>query len=282
MPTLQRLVRGGRKIIPRGWAPLIQTGARLISNWQSYRAETESGDHYYLDLREKMCLGILFQRGQPHERGTEALLNYVLKPGDTFVDVGANLGFYARMASALVGETGHVYTFEPLPAASRLLRMNTADLINVTLDHDALSDHEGVSEFFVRDHGDASSLIADGIGRPIQVPLSTLDRKVAGGAVGASRIDFIKIDVEGAELSVLRGAVNTIQVHQPIVYFEFLSLYAEEYGFNYTDFAEFFGPLNYSLHWINHHGEGSGVFGTDVSTYVVALPESKRFLLDGN
>lgn len=282
MPTLQTIVRGGRKIIPRGWAPLVQTAARLIPNWQSYRAETESGDHFYLDLREKMCLGIFFQRGQPHERGTEALLDYVLKRGDTFVDVGANLGFYTRMASSLVGDVGQVYAFEPMPAAYRLLRMNTSDLTNVTLHDDALSDREGVGEFFVRDHGDASSLLSDGLGRPIQVGLNTLDRKLSCTESGSMRVDFIKIDVEGAELSVLRGATKTIQAHQPVVYFEFLSIYAAQYGFTYADFAEFFKPFDYSLHWINHDGKGCEVFGSDASTYIVALPESKRGLLRQN
>lgn len=282
MPTLQTIVRGGRKIIPRGWAPLVQTGARLIPNLQSYRAETESGDHFYLDLREKMCLGIFFDRGQPHERGTEALLHYVLKRGHTFVDVGANLGFYARVASSLVGDVGQVYAFEPMPAAFRLLRMNTDNLTNVTLHDDALSDREGVGEFYVRDHGDASSLISDGDGRPIQVKLTTLDKKLSREEIGSRRVDFIKIDVEGAELNVLRGAVKTIQAHQPIVYFEFLPIYAEQYGFRYADFAEFFKRLDYSLHWINHSGNGCGVFGSETSTYIVALPENKRSLLRGN
>jgi FkbM family methyltransferase len=225
-----------------------------------------------------MCLGIFFHGWQPHERGTEILLHYVLQRGHTFVDVGANLGFYTRMASSLVGEVGQVYAFEPMPAAYRLLRMNTADLINVTLHDDALSDCEGVGEFYVRDHGDASSLVSDGAGRPIQVTLTTLDKKLSPEEIGSRRIDFIKIDVEGAELSVLRGALKTIQTHRPIVYFEFLPIYAEQYGFAYLDFAEFFKVINYTLHWINHSGNGCGLFGSDQSTYIVALPESRSSL----
>lgn len=268
--------------MPRGWAPVVQTSARLVPQLQSYRAETENGDRLYLDLREKMCLGIFFNQGQPHERGTEALLDYVLKPGQTFIDVGANVGFYARTASSLVGGSGHVHAFEPLPAAYRLLRMNTRELNNVTVHQEALSDCEGIGEFFVRDHGDTSSLIFDGVGHAIQVTLTTLDKKLAQDETEFSKADFIKIDVEGAELKVLRGAIETIQLSQAIVYFEFLSTYAEQYGFRYADYAEFFKRLGYSLNWINHQGEGSSVFGSNASTYLVALPENKRYLLREN
>ena len=59
----------------------------------------------YLDSSQRMYH---FQRGQPHEYGTEKLIRSLLQPGDTFVDVGANIGYYSVLASRLVGRNGSV------------------------------------------------------------------------------------------------------------------------------------------------------------------------------
>lgn len=280
MPLLQTLVRSARKLLPRGWAPLLQKSARWLPNLQSYRARIAGNDLLHLDLRQSMCLTIFFYQGQPHEQGTEALLRYILKPGDTFVDVGANVGFYTRIGSTLVGETGRVFAFEPLPAALRLLKMNTESLTNVVVDASALSDHQGEEDFHVREQGDTSSLLAGEPGSKVRVAVTTLDRRLLGE--DATRVDFMKIDVEGAELSVLRGATKMIEKYQPLVYFEFLPLYAAQHGFGYEDFVRFFQPLGYSLRWINHEGTGPDLFGATESTYLIAIPQCLGRLLHQN
>ncbi len=279
MPLLQDIVRGARKVLPRGWAPLLQTSARVFPNLQSYRARTDGDDFLYIDLRQSMCLTIFFHQGQPHEQGTERLLRYVLKPGDTFVDVGANVGFYTRIGSALVGESGRVFAFEPLSSALRLLKMNTESLTNVVVDARALSDHDGEADFHVREQGDTSSLLPGDAGSRVSVGVTTLDARLLNEGDAPKRIDFIKIDVEGAELGVLRGATKTIEKYQPLVYFEFLPLYATQYGFGYDDFVGFFEPLGYSLHWINHDANGPQLFSATESTYLVAVPQCKSALL---
>ena len=276
------MVQSARKVLPRGWAPLLQIGARVFPNLQSYRARTEGGNFLYIDLRQSMCLTIFFYRGQPHERGTEALLRYTLKPGDTFVDVGANVGFYTRMGSALVGESGRVFAFEPLSSALRLLKMNTEGLTNVVVDAKALSDQDGEADFHVRREGDTSSLLAGEPGSKVRVGVTTLDARLLTEGGAPKRVDFIKIDVEGAELSVLRGATRTIEKYLPLVYFEFLPLYATQYGFGYEDFVRFFEPLGYSLHWMNHDGSGPDLFCATESTYLVAVPRCRSGLLHQN
>ena len=70
---------------------------------QTYCAKMGQVDYLHLDLRESMCLGYLFFEGLPHELGTERLLRQVLKSADTFIDIGANVGYFTRMASFLVG-----------------------------------------------------------------------------------------------------------------------------------------------------------------------------------
>lgn len=276
---LQHIVRSARRIVPRGWAPVLQASARLIPSLQNYPAQTESGDCLYVDLRQSMCLTLFFQKGQPHEKGTESLLHYALRRGDTFIDVGANVGFYTRMASILVGDSGKVFAFEPLPSAFRLLKMNAAGLTNVIVDASAIGDRDGEADFCVRPEGDTSSLLPDGSGSNVKVSITTLDSRLLQADAAPKSVDFIKIDVEGAELNVLRGAAKTIKKYRPLVYLEFLPLYADRYGFGYEDFLEFFAPQGYSVHWINHEGDGPDLFSAKESTYLAAVPDDRSYLL---
>lgn len=84
------------------------------------------------------------------------------------------------------------------------------------------------------------------------------------------RVDFIKIDVEGFEPEVIRGALQMIQKHRPIIYFEFLEQYAVRHGFNYGTFQDLFAGLNYELRWVEH--KGTALFSQNPSSYIAASP----------
>lgn len=269
--SLQSTVNVARRVIPRGWAPLIAAVARLVPSLQRYRARLSDGGEIYLDLREFMCFSCFFYGELPHERGTEKLLQRVLKEGSTFVDVGANIGYFTKLASRLVGTRGRVFAFEPMPAALRLLRMNTSQLPNVTIFPMALSDTKGTATFYVRKKGDMSSLSHDPSAMPVPVRVGTLDESLAD----QERIDLIKIDVEGSELEVLRGGRAILERQRPIVYFEFLPCFAEPRGIRVETFEEFFKPLGYSFRWINHSPDDPSLVSDTPSTYVIAIPKER-------
>lgn len=92
----------------------------------------------------------------------------VLRRGDVAVDIGANVGYYTRIASQLVGSDGAVLAFEPMPAAFRVLQLNCADLSNTRLFPVALSDSDSEVVFYVRKNGDTSSLLPDSLAMPIR------------------------------------------------------------------------------------------------------------------
>jgi FkbM family methyltransferase len=133
-----------------------------------------------------------------------------LKPGDVVLDVGANAGLYTIIAARMVGEQGHVYAFEP-GEAIELLRHNVAlnRLNNVTIIPAAVSNTTGTASFGVATDNAMSSLAktdrADQtIAHWTEVKTMRLDDAIKD--YGIDRVDFIKVDVEGAEALVFEGA----------------------------------------------------------------------------
>lgn len=146
-----------------------------------------------------------------------AELDYVVRhlgPGDTFVDVGAHIGYFSLPAAKAVGPTGRVIALEPHPQSSRLLTRN-AELNGfgqVTVLEVAASDHEGRAEFNMSATTPMwSSLLSTtySSGDAAQVPLRTLDGVLSDE--GWPRIAGLKIDVEGAEPEVIRGSAECLE-----------------------------------------------------------------------
>jgi FkbM family methyltransferase len=139
-----------------------------------------------------------------------------VQPGAVVVDVGANVGYFSLLAARLVGDTGVVHAIEPLPSTVRRLRRNV-DLNpsrRVTIHDVACSDFEGEMEIFAASAdniGSASTLGGDhSEGR---VRCVRLDSILAD--VDPARISVVKIDTEGGEAAVLRGARKTLAVMEP-------------------------------------------------------------------
>jgi FkbM family methyltransferase len=269
MPALQRLVRRGRSVFPVGWSPLLRGAARLHPRLRRYPARMQNGDRLHLDLRENMCLGYFYHGEVPHEMATEVLLKRILRPGSSFVDIGANVGYYTRLASRLVGPGGRVVAFEPLLAALALLRLNTAELENTDVHAVALSDFVGEATFAIRKHGDTSSLrtASDG-SREIRVEVTTADCMLRD----LPAISLIKIDVEGFELEVLRGAEETIRQHRPVVYFECLPEFLESRGHAMESFQSYFEEADYRLAWANQADPERKLVSDTPSIYMIATP----------
>ncbi len=150
------------------------------------------------------------------------VLDRIVAPGMTVADVGAQSGFYTLLLSKRVGAKGQVIAFEPLPANFRLLeenlRLNKID--NVLVRREAVADRTGVLNF--QFPSDEPSLIAgpllpeDSTGT-FDVPCVSLDDFVARQQIS---LDVIKMDVEGAEGSVIQGAMKTLEKFHPALIIE--------------------------------------------------------------
>jgi FkbM family methyltransferase len=145
----------------------------------------------------------------------------VVHDGFVAIDVGAHLGYYALILSRLVGSNGRVIAFEPIPANFRILSENIElnHCKNVQVVNQAVSDRSGrcgLSPHALSNSG-SFSLLKNGGTKTIAVDAVSLDDFLKGWD---RQIDFIEIDVEGAEGMVIDGARKTIESYHPILLVE--------------------------------------------------------------
>ena len=140
-------------------------------------------------------------------------------PGQTVMDLGANLGIFAARAATLVGPTGKVIAVEPHPDNFRRLEGNALrnQLTQLDCVQAAAGDREGTVELFVHERGINHSLVR-GSGRSLSVPMKTVDAIVRER--GLTRLDLLKIDIEGVVPAALRGAAESIMRFHPRIAIE--------------------------------------------------------------
>ncbi len=145
-----------------------------------------------------------------------------LRPGDVFVDVGASLGYYTVLAGRLVGAEGQVVACEPGPQNQNVLLANVCSnrLFNVDVHQTAVSDQPGFVLY--------SQATSNGTISPFEGDVSSLStfdlvqtRSLDSLLEGLKSVNVIKVDVEGAEGLVFRGATLTLRNHRPVLFFEF-------------------------------------------------------------
>ncbi|MDQ3630423.1 MAG: FkbM family methyltransferase [Actinomycetota bacterium] len=190
----------------------------------------------------------------PH---VEACVRTILRPGQTAIDVGANLGYFTAVMAQCVGPDGRVWSFEPVPETFELLTLckSLNDYPYVTPIGVALGAADGSTEItYDRRHSGIATIHPDQVaGEPQQVPLRALDALVSAGEVG--RPDLIKVDVEGHEFDVLRGARETIREASPTIVFELNERAARAAGWTLAALAELLLSLgDYSFSLIDADG----------------------------
>ena len=178
-----------------------------------------------------------------------------IKHGDTVIDVGAHVGQYTLFAAG-IGCT--VHSFEPEPRTFATLSANVAQnqLVKVSLNQCALAESSRLSALF--------SANADNIGATSLLPNeytrkeSTVVRCVALDEYliehGNPKVSFIKIDVEGAELNVLRGAQSVLSRDHPKIILEFFESRQAAFGYSCSDVASFLQGFGYRLWRITSSG----------------------------
>src|SRR5262245_10811267 len=187
-----------------------------------------------------------------YEPETRAILERVLTPGMTMIDAGAHVGVFTLIGARAVGSGGAVHSFEADPAMAKLLERNVrrTRLDNVIVNPVALSDRPGQATFFIASDAGVSSLRPAKKDlyrtRAITVPMMSLADYLRDHRV--ERVDLIKIDVEGAELSVLRSVERLLEgPHAPLLIIEFAPERQRAFGSSANELARWLRDLRYRL-----------------------------------
>jgi FkbM family methyltransferase len=168
----------------------------------------------------------------------------LLKPGDIALDVGANQGIYCCAFGSAVGPGGRVVAVEPIPRQAQRLKSNIEanGFKHCSVIQKAISDCEGVATLGLADGYTSASILAADKRDSITVETISVDEIVK--SMNLPRVDFIKLDVEGAELLALRGGINTLRQFRPTlsieafdsVLFEDIRTFLEPLGYKFGEF----------------------------------------------
>jgi FkbM family methyltransferase len=191
-------------------------------------------------------------RGEEWEPHFRQVCEFILKPGDVCVDLGANFGFHTVTMGKLVGSTGKVYSFEILRIIFQQLCANVFlnQLENVytfnNAIHNKIDDTVKVPDVdFVNDYvniGDTKI----GSGNNI-VLTKTLD------SLNLEKLKFIKMDIQGCELFALQGGVKTIENLRPIIFIELEDPHLRSFGYDSKTLIEYLFSCGYMLARINNN-----------------------------
>jgi len=234
------------------------TTIRYVSKFYFYKNDTIIGQslrHY----------------GEYTELEIELLKNFI-KPNFTVYDVGANIGYHTVAFSKLAQ---HVYAFEPNKKNLKLLNKNIKECNNITVFDVACSNSNTelkIQDFDTNVPGNYGEMLISDNGQTCKaITLDDLD-DVYGP-------DLLKIDVEGHELQVLRGAIKTITEFNPVIFYE-------AHGTELDEIYDLLTDLGYRLYWYpcpnynprNHRQNRNNIFGHGGVVNILALPRTYKII----
>lgn len=202
----------------------------------------------FLDRGDSLNLSIN-SRYEPEET---AFVHRTVQPGQYVIDVGANIGYYSTLFASLVGPDGKVFSFEPDPENHAVLKRNVVEneLKQVEVIPAAVSDRNGTLElFYSKDKGDQRIYDSQDGRRSMVVKSVTLDSFFENQV---HSIDFVKIDVQGAEGYVLRGMSKLVKRNPGIILsLEFWPVGLEKSGFGALNMLELMDEIGLKYYDIN-------------------------------
>jgi len=255
------------------------TGPKVVRVWGSPAPDCHLGGKWAL---EESALDAQLRSGA-FERAETHFVERILRPGMTALDIGAHHGYYTLLASMLVGSQGRVIAFEPSPRErirlERHLRLNKC--VNVSVEQKALGSKPGEADLFMVEGAEdyCNSLrppVVDARSRKIRVLVETLDQFLASNHIGS--IDFVKLDVEGAELDVLKGASGLLRgLPRPVFMIEVYDIRTQPWGYAARDIVRFLTERNFEWFSLEESGKPTPVDSASYSfdANLVAVPAER-------
>ena len=216
--------------MPRGKSLAIRTALALFGYKFGDVITLPDGRKFYISIISPVKKHLFFAN-KYEERDTQ-IFEKTVSLGDYFFDIGSSFGWYSTLASRLVGKSGKVFAFDMVPDIikefERNLALNKLDN-NIVMVNKAWGDTDGVVDYLYSENTEMGNfkpeMLKDGHKevrmetlRKGKVQMISLDKYVEEHSI--PRVDFIKVDIDGAEVPFLRGARKTLVSKKPIVLIE--------------------------------------------------------------
>ncbi len=240
-----------------GWGQLarllgVQYGPECDHLWTGLPQQSVRGKwHGYtipVDL-EDWSQRLVWFLGRYYELDTQLVVRALVRPGDTFLDIGANVGMITLLASHHVGRIGKVHSFEPNPVTRANLNKVIAEnnIENVEVYDVALSDNVGIQKLTVVGRQDGVGTLAK-IPETSKVTTAHNIQTAIGDDIIPENLSgrlFIKIDIEGFEPFALKGLTQTIDKHKPLILTEFRPDHLTRAGSSAEEMVAIMAERNY-------------------------------------
>ncbi|HOZ87454.1 MAG TPA: FkbM family methyltransferase [Bacteroidia bacterium] len=196
------------------------------------------------------------------------ILKKTIQPGSYVLDIGANIGFYSKILSSVVGEKGRIFCFEPDEVNFGYLKKNTAQLKNVELFNNAVSDKKDVIKVYKSKmlNVDHRTYPVDDYESVEEINAVSIDDLIAEKKI--PRVDVIKIDIQGYELFAFKGMLNLLKSNKDLkIVAEYWPHGFKKAGYSAVEFYRFFTDLNYKFSTIENNQ---------------VLPLTEKYIADNN
>ena len=222
----------------------------MTSKKTAYHA---GGLQFMVDIHDKRNVPLETFNFNYYEREDSEMIFKMITPDSHVIDIGANIGWYTIHISAML-KGGSIHCFEPIPETHKKLtaNINLNNIKSITVNNIALSEKKQILTFYFDPNQSGSSssknITENENIEKLELNSITLDDYTEQKQI--QKIDFIKCDVEGAELFVFQGATNTLKKHTPIVFTELLRKWAAKFGYHPNEIMQIFHAMDYQAFYV--------------------------------
>ena len=223
--------------------------------WQDAKKQTIKGrlNDFLMELDiSKWADRSTFFLGRWYDLPTQQIVKQVLNKGDVVIDVGANVGMFSLVARHIVGQEGFVHSFEPNPATRKCLNRNIEinDIDNIKVYPLGLGEVEGEFSLYVPHVNSGEGSLARFSDAEYEISKFyeiQIEVKVGDSVLREVAPRLIKIDVEGAEIGVLRGMSQLISRHLPLIICEYVPTHIHRFSCSFKDFRSIAQEHSYQI-----------------------------------
>ena len=229
---------------------------RKVKNYSYLNLQTDYAEVFGNKLfLSKKGLALSISHYGTYEELESKIMEEKIEMGNIVVDVGANIGLHTLNMARIVGNTGQVFAFEPDPSNFEILKKNVKinNYKNIILEQKAVGDKHGRTTLYQSDHPGKHRIFpqTEQAKSQVQVELTNLDNYFDSDMI--DKINFIKIDVEGLEFSVLKGMKNILKNSKKIkILFEFMPENTMEVGFTPIELLNYLTSNDFKLYCMDN------------------------------